>query len=76
MASTPREQLLDFKFVAATFIGIMGMYTIALAIGWFTTRNLKVATLKGFVNGYRTQRSWASPSSRRCTAPAFIRCSC
>jgi predicted permease len=52
MASTPREQLLDFKFVAATFIGIMGMYTIALAIGWFTTRNLKVATLKGFVNGY------------------------
>lgn len=52
MASTPREQLFDFKFIVATFIGIMGMYTIALLIGWFSTRDLKVATLKGFVNGY------------------------
>jgi predicted permease len=52
MASTPREQLFDLKFILATFIGIMGMYGIAFAIGWFRFRNLKVATLKGFVNGY------------------------
>jgi predicted permease len=52
MASTPREQLLDFKFVAATFIGIMGMFTIAFAIGWWRLRDLKAATLKAFVNGF------------------------
>jgi predicted permease len=52
MASTPREQLFDFKLVFATFIGIMGMYGIALAIGWWRYRELKAATLKGFVNGY------------------------
>ncbi|MCW8277743.1 AEC family transporter [Pseudomonas sp. PCH199] len=52
MASTPREQLFDFKFIVATFIGIMGMYTIALVIGWLRFRDLKIATLKGFVNGY------------------------
>ncbi|MFM0268704.1 AEC family transporter [Paraburkholderia sediminicola] len=52
MASTPRSQLLDFRFVVATFIGIMGMYATAFAIGWFRYRELKAATLKGFVNGY------------------------
>ncbi|MFJ3484866.1 AEC family transporter [Pseudomonas sp. NPDC090202] len=52
MASTPREQLLDFKFIVATFIGIMGMYVMAMVVGWLRFRNLKVATLKGFVNGY------------------------
>jgi predicted permease len=52
MASTPREQLLDFRLVGATFIGIMGMYVLALAIGWWRLRELKAATLKGFVNGY------------------------
>jgi predicted permease len=52
MASTPRSQLLDFRFVIATFIGIMGMYALAFAIGWFRYRELKAATLKGFVCGY------------------------
>ncbi|HEX7913069.1 MAG TPA: AEC family transporter [Paraburkholderia sp.] len=52
MASTPRAQLFDFKFIFATFIGIMGMYAIALVIGWWRYRDLKAATLKGFVNGY------------------------
>ncbi|MGF6778251.1 AEC family transporter [Paraburkholderia sp. GAS334] len=52
MASTPRSQLLDFRFVVATFIGIMGMYVLAFAIGWYRYRELKAATLKGFVNGY------------------------
>lgn len=51
MASTPRSQLLDFRFVIATFIGIMGMYALAFAIGWFRYRELKAATLKGFVCG-------------------------
>lgn len=52
MASTPRSQLFDFKFVLATLIGIMGMYIIALLIGWWSMRELKAATLKGFVVGY------------------------
>ncbi len=52
MASTPRSQLLDLRFVAATFIGIMGMYAIAFALGWYRHRELKAATLKGFVVGY------------------------
>ena len=52
MASTPRSQLFDFRLIAATFIGIMGMYTAALLIGWWRYRELKAATLKGFVNGY------------------------
>jgi len=52
MASTPRAQLLDFRFVAATFIAVMGMYVLALAIGWYRYRELKAATLKGFVCGY------------------------
>lgn len=52
MASTPRAQLLDYRFVAATFIGIMGMYALAFAIGWYRHRELKVATLKGLVCGY------------------------
>ena len=52
MASTPRSQLFDFRLIVATFIGIMGMYTAALLIGWWRYRELKAATLKGFVNGY------------------------
>jgi predicted permease len=52
MASTPRSQLLDFRFVAATLIGIMGMYATAFALGWYRYRELKAATLKGFVCGY------------------------
>jgi len=52
MASTPRQQLFDFKLVFATFIGIMGMYALALMLGWWRHRELKAATLKGFVNGY------------------------
>ncbi|MFM0092985.1 AEC family transporter [Paraburkholderia sediminicola] len=52
MASTPRAQLFDFRFVIATFIGLMGMYALAFGIGWFRYRELKAATLKGFVCGY------------------------
>src|ERR1700686_1132981 len=49
MASTPRSQLFDVRFVVATFIGLMGMYAIAFAIGWYRHRDLKVAALKGLV---------------------------
>jgi hypothetical protein len=52
MASTPRSQLLDVRFVIATFIGIMGMYVLGLGLGWLRYRELKAATLKGFVLGY------------------------
>ena len=52
MASTPRSQLFDFRFVIATFIGLMGMYALAFGIGWFRYHELKAATLKGFVCGY------------------------
>jgi malonate transporter and related proteins len=52
MASTPRAQLFDFRLIVATFIGIMGMYAVALLLGWWRYRELKAATLKGFVNGY------------------------
>ena len=52
MASTPRSQLLDVRFVVATFIAIMGMYALAFATGWVRYRELKSATLKGFVCGY------------------------
>lgn len=52
MASTPREQLLDFRFVLATVVGIVGMFAIALGIGWWRLRDLKSATLKGLVNGF------------------------
>jgi len=52
MASTPRSQLFDFRFVIATFIGLMGMYALAFGIGWFLYHELKAATLKGFVCGY------------------------
>lgn len=52
MASTPRAQLLDYRFVIATFIGLMGMYGITFAIGWLRHRELKAATLKGFVVGF------------------------
>lgn len=52
MATTPRSQLFDFRFVVATLIGIMGMYAIAFAMGWYRHRELKSATLKAFVVGY------------------------
>lgn len=52
MAGTPRSQLLDVRFVVATFIAVMGMYGIAFAIGWYRYRELKASTLKGFVAGY------------------------
>ena len=52
MAKTPRAQLLDIRFVTATFIGIMGMYAVAFVIGWYRHRELKVAALKGLVCGY------------------------
>jgi hypothetical protein len=52
MAATPRAQPLDVRFVVATFIAIMGMYGLALAIGWYRYRELKAATLKGLVCGY------------------------
>jgi predicted permease len=52
MASTPRAQLFDFRLIFATFIGIIGMYLAALLIGWWRYRELKAATLKGFVCGY------------------------
>ncbi|MFM0339373.1 AEC family transporter [Paraburkholderia fungorum] len=52
MANTPRSQLFDVRFIVATFIGLMGMYALAFAIGWYRYRELKAATLKGFVCGY------------------------
>jgi malonate transporter and related proteins len=52
MATTPRAQLLDYKFVLATMIGIMGMYLIGLLWGWLKFRDLRMATLKGFVVGF------------------------
>jgi malonate transporter and related proteins len=52
MASTPRSQLLDFRFVVATFVGLMGMYVVAFAISWYQYRQLKEAALKGLVCGY------------------------
>lgn len=52
MASTPRAQLLDFNFILATVIGIVGMFGLALGIGWWRLRDLKAATLKGLVNGF------------------------
>ena len=52
MASTSRSQLLDYRLIAATFIGMMGMYALGIVIGWLRFRELKIATLKGFVCGY------------------------
>lgn len=52
MASTPRSQLFEYRLVLATLVGIMGMYVLALLIGWWRYRELKAATLKGFVCGY------------------------
>jgi predicted permease len=52
MATTPRAQLLDIRFILATFIAVMGMYAVAFAIGWYRYRELKEPTLKGLVNGY------------------------
>jgi predicted permease len=52
MAATPRSQLFDVKLISATFVGIMGMYAISLLLGWLACRELKAATLKGFVTAY------------------------
>lgn len=52
MAATPRSQLFDVKLISATFVGIMGMYLLSLLIGWLRYRELKAATLKGFVTAY------------------------
>jgi malonate transporter len=52
MAATPRSQLFDVKLISATFVGIMGMYLASLLIGWLRYRELKAATLKGFVTAY------------------------
>jgi predicted permease len=52
MAATPRSQLFDVKLISATFVGIMGMYLAVLLIGWLSRRELKAATLKGFVTAY------------------------
>jgi len=52
MAETPREQLLDFKFLIAVLIGIMGMYAFGLLFGWLRFGELRHATLKGFVVGF------------------------
>ena len=52
MANVPRTQLLDVRLVVATFIGLMGMYVLAFAVGWYRHRELKVAALKGLVCGF------------------------
>lgn len=49
MAGTPRAQLLDLKFLLAVLIGMMGLYAIGVAWGWLRYRELRQATLKGFV---------------------------
>ncbi|WP_137924165.1 AEC family transporter [Cupriavidus sp. 2SB] len=72
MASTPRSQLLDLRFVAATFIGIMGMYAIAFLIGWLQHRELKSATLKGFVVGYPDAAFMGIPILQAMFGPASL----
>ena len=52
MARTPRAQLLDLRFIVATFVGLMGTYVLAFAVGWLRHRDLKIATLKGLVCGF------------------------
>jgi len=52
MASTPRAQLLDFRFIVATFVALIGTYALAFAVGWLRYRDLKIATLKGLVCGF------------------------
>jgi malonate transporter len=72
MASTPRAQLLDVRFIVATFIGIMGMYLLALAIGWFRYRELKAATLKAFVCGYPDAAFMGIPILQTMFGPASL----
>ncbi|MGO4303775.1 AEC family transporter [Cupriavidus sp. RAF12] len=72
MAGTPRSQLLDFRFVVATFIGIMGMYVVAFAIGWFRYRELKAATLKGFVVGFPDAAFMGIPILQAMFGPASL----
>lgn len=52
MAKTSRAQILDYHFIAATFVGIMGMYLLVLALGWWQLRKLDSATIKALVCGY------------------------
>lgn len=52
MATTPRAQLLDLRFIVATFIALTGTYALAFVIGWYRYRELKAPTVKGLVNGY------------------------
>lgn len=52
MAATPRAQLFDARLIAATFVGLMGMYAVSLLIGWLYCRELRAATLKSFVTAY------------------------
>ncbi len=49
MANTPREQLLNYKFILATLVGMMGMYALGFLLGWLRFRSPLKATLKGFV---------------------------
>jgi malonate transporter len=52
MANTSRAQILDYHFIAATFVGIMGMYLLVLALGWWQLRKLDSATIKALVCAY------------------------
>ena len=52
MANTSRAQILDYHFIAATFVGIMGMYLLVLALGWRQLRKLDSATIKALVCAY------------------------
>jgi malonate transporter len=72
MASTPRSQLLDCRFVFATLIGIMGMYGAAFAIGWWRYRELKAATLKSFLCGYPDAAFMGIPILQAMFGPASI----
>jgi malonate transporter and related proteins len=52
MANTPRAQILDYRFIAATFVGVMGMFLLVLALGRWHHRKLDSATIKALVCGY------------------------
>mgnify|MGYP000850508598 CR=1 FL=1 len=43
---------MPLKFLLAVLIGLMGMYAIGLVIGWMRYKELRQATLKGFVAGF------------------------
>jgi malonate transporter and related proteins len=52
MAKTSRAQILDYRYIAATFVGIIGMYLLVLALGWWQLRKLDSATIKALVGAY------------------------